>query len=453
MTGPPSGQAAHAPDVLVIGLGIAGAMTALRLQRAGLRVLAIDREGPAAGCSSGNGGAIGQNICAPFTQPGLLRQIPGWYLDPDGPVVVHPAWLLKSVPWIVRWLQASSEASTYHAARAMAFLHHDCLGLYRAALGNRLYGDLIRDTGYLYVYETPAPGKGELFAQRLREDLGIPSRPLSRAEVVEMEPALAGDFQRGLLLPGNSFTPNPRRLVETVFDLFRQAGGSFLRATVQDLRHDGRKVVAVETDQGVVTPGHVVICAGIRSGPLARMLGVNVPLVSERGYHIRFPESPVRLNYKVMNASRGFGATSMEDGLQVSGTVELTDADTPPNWRRAEALARNARRLFGNERIGENFDRWAGDRPSLPDSLPVVERVPHLSNAWLNFGHSHWGLSGAPRSAEIIADLIAGAPVPEAVRAFSSARFRFGSRKVTLDDPRCSRKASGPEAQMEEVQE
>jgi D-amino-acid dehydrogenase len=80
-----------AAPMIVIGAGIVGVMTALELQRRGEPVLLVDREGPAAGCSYGNGGAIGPNTCTPFAMPGILRKIPKWYLDPYGPVTVSPS--------------------------------------------------------------------------------------------------------------------------------------------------------------------------------------------------------------------------------------------------------------------------------------------------------------------------------------------------------------------------
>jgi len=433
------GAAANRPDVIVIGLGIVGAMTALHLQRMGLQTLVVDREGPAAGCSFGNGGAIGQNICAPFTQPGLLRQIPAWYLDPDGPVVVNPRWMLRSAPWILRWLAASRKEPTYAASKAMAFLHYGCLDIYRESLGSALYADLIKDTGYLYVYESASKSASEVFAEELRAHLGIPGTYLSQGEVQELEPGLSAEFKRGLILPGNSYTRNPARLVQTIFGLFQQAGGTFQRANVRKLRVEGGTVAAVETNTGPLCAQQVVLCAGAWSGKLLSDLGMRLPLVAERGYHISYQGASVELNYKVMNASRGFGATQMEAGLQVSGTVELTDVDSKPNWRRAASLARNAARMFKAE-LGADFKPWSGNRPSFPDSLPVVDRVAHVANLYLNFGHSHWGLSGAPQSARLIGDLIQSKQLAGAAAAFSASRFKIGALRPRLDDPRCFRK-------------
>ncbi|MBR9840100.1 MAG: FAD-dependent oxidoreductase [Rhodobacteraceae bacterium] len=412
-----------AAPMIVIGAGIVGVMTALELQRRGKPVLLVDREGPAAGCSYGNGGAIGPNTCTPFAMPGILRRIPKWYLDPDGPVTVSPSWALRSVPWILRWILGSREAAATASARGMRFLHAGCLDAYRAALGPELAAGLLREDGYLYLYEGDQQGRGELAAAAIREALGVPSEVLDAARIRELEPDLAGIFRRGLKLPGNGHTVNPKRLVDTLFGIFQRRGGRFLRSEVLGFELRDGRVVALRTGDGQVAAGGVALCAGIGSGGLAAELGARLPLVAERGYHVVFGESDVRLNHKIMNGTRGFGATGMEMGLQVTGTVELDSPGTAPNWRRAEALARGARQMFRAGALGPVSSRWMGNRPSLPDSLPVIDRAPRAANAVLAFGHSHWGLSGAPRTGVLAADLLAGREAPPELRPFRASRF------------------------------
>ncbi|MER9058424.1 FAD-dependent oxidoreductase [Mesorhizobium sp. M0910] len=410
-------------DVVVIGAGIVGVMTALELQQSGRSVLLIDRDGPASGCSFGNGGGIGPNTCIPFALPGILRQIPKWYLDPDGPVIVNPGWVLRSFPWIWRWLLSSRESDARRSAKAMQYLYEGCLDSYRSVLGSVLSADLLREQGYLYVYESETPGRGEIFAMALRRELGIPFRQIGSAELREMEPALSPVFRRATLLPGNGHTTNPKRLVDALFERFRTAGGRFSRAEVTGFATENGELCGLTTPEGAVPLRQVVLCAGVWSGGLAGKLGVRVPLVAERGYHVTYRDSPIRLNHKIMNGSRGFGATSMETGLQITGTVELADIAMPPNWDRTEALTRMAEKMFVAPLEGER-SRWMGGRPSLPDSLPVLDRSPRFGNAFLNFGHSHWGLCGAPRSARLVADMILGRPLPTALGAYAWVRFK-----------------------------
>ncbi|WP_226580885.1 NAD(P)/FAD-dependent oxidoreductase [Acuticoccus sediminis] len=408
-------------DVLVVGAGIVGVMTALTLQQRGHATILVDREGPATGCSFGNGGAIGPNTATPFAMPGILRKVPKWYVDPDGPVTVRPSWAVRSAPFVLRWIRASRLDQARRSAGGMRFLHAGCLDAYRAALGPAAAADLLREDGYLYVYESEAPGENELTVAALREELGIPAQDLTDDEVREAEPSLGPAIRRATYLPGNGHTVNPKRLVETLFEVFRGLGGAFRRATVAEIR-PGETIAVRTREGGELLARRLVLCTGVWSRPFAAALGVRLPLVAERGYHVTFTECHVPLNHKIMNGTRGFGATAMETGLQVTGTVELDDPDAPPNWNRADALARNAQRLFRTPPGGATT-RWMGPRPSLPDSLPVVDRAPAAANIVFNFGHAHWGLSGAPRSAAIAADIIDDRDLPPETNLLRAGRF------------------------------
>lgn len=420
-------SASDTHHVTVVGAGIVGVTTALELRRRGFDTLLLDRTGPATGCSFGNGGAIGPNTCIPFAVPGILRKIPGWYCDPDGPVTVSPSWALKSIPWMLRWIASSRMAHAKASGRGMQFLFAGCLDAYRKMLGPELSASLLREKGYLYLYESPAPSESERTAEAIRAELGIATQTLTADEVRELEPDLTPTFKRGVHLPGNGHTVDPKRLVESLFRAFLDMGGTYAQDEVREVVVSGNRVTGLMTEKDARPVEQLVVCAGIGSRGLAAALGKRLPLVSERGYHVLFPDSPVRLTHKIMNGSRGFGATTMDDGLQITGTVELDSPDTPPSSKRAAALERNARTMFREEAFAGKRSDWMGNRPSLPDSLPVIDRSPRCGNAIFNFGHSHWGLSGAPRSAAFAADLVQGRTLPSESTWFSCHRFAMRS--------------------------
>src|SRR5580693_4758572 len=77
---------------VVIGAGVAGLSTALYLQRAGVQVAVIDPLPPAGGASFGNAGLLSPDTAVPIALPGMLRKVPGWLIDPIGPLSVRPAY-------------------------------------------------------------------------------------------------------------------------------------------------------------------------------------------------------------------------------------------------------------------------------------------------------------------------------------------------------------------------
>lgn len=151
-------------------------------------------------------------------------------------------------------------------------------------------------------------------------------------------------------------------------------------------------------------------------------MGDRVPLQAERGYHVMLPDPGVRPRVKVGNRDQMFGLTPMRAGVRISGTVEITRAHAVADMRRAETLLGNAQRMYpGLNAEGATF--WMGDRPSTPDSLPVIDRASGAANIVYAFGHGHSGLTGAPMTARLVADLVAQRVPAIAISPFSIARF------------------------------
>jgi D-amino-acid dehydrogenase len=132
-----------------------------------------------------------------------------------------------------------------------------------------------------------------------------------------------------------------------------------------------------------------------------------VPLEAERGYHVMLHDPGVTPRAIVGSAEGKFLATPMQDGLRLAGTSEFAGLDAAPDYRRAEVLRRQARDLFPDANI-DDYSHWMGPRPSLPDSLPVIGRSRHHAGIFYAFGHQHVGLTCAPRTGRLIADLVAG---------------------------------------------
>jgi glycine/D-amino acid oxidase-like deaminating enzyme len=126
----------------------------------------------------------------------------------------------------------------------------------------------------------------------------------------------------------------------------------------------------------------------------------------------------------ILNKTGYFGLCSMSGGLRVSGTVEIAGLDAPPTMKRAENLVRQAQRLFPSLTFGEP-SYWMGHRPSTPDSLPVIGRLDCYEGLYACFGHGHAGLTGAPASGLLLAQMIAGErpsfdPAPYAASRFGN---------------------------------
>ena len=237
---------------------------------------------------------------------------------------------------------------------------------------------------------------------------------------------------RGVLLPGNGHTVDPHGLVLSLAEAFVRGGGTLLAAQATGFDVEGGRLRAVRTPGGPVPAHAAVLAAGAHARPLAGMLGDWLPLESERGYHLEVRAPAVRPRLPTVSAEDRFVATPMQGGLRLTGVVELAGLSAPPDWRRARALLGPAQRLFpglGLEAAagsGANAPTWMGHRPSFPDSLPVIGHARRTRDVVYAFGHGHLGLTGAPFTGRLVAELVGGRDPSINLEAFSPRRFSGG---------------------------
>jgi D-amino-acid dehydrogenase len=393
-------------SAVVIGAGIVGTSCALFLQRDGWEVTLVDPLPPGAGTSSGNAGIISLGSVTPVATPGILREVPGLLLDRDGPLSLRWRYLPQLLPWLARFALASRRAEALAddlaTLLARADQAHD-LVIQQCGLA-----DLVRPGGWLKVARSEAALlEGTAFARRMMDRAGIGYDILAAPAVRRLEPALAPDLVAGLLLPRNRAVRHPQRYVEGIARTVIERGGRWLQASVQRLAFAGERVAAVVTDKGEVPADLVVLAAGAFSKELAAQAGLRLPLEAERGYHVMLPHPEPTLSRPVYSVEHAFLLAPMEHGIRLTGGVELASPTAPPDYRRIRRLARRATDLVPglDPRV---LSEWQGNRPSLPDSLPVLGRAPGRANLLLAFGHQHIGLTLGPLTGRIVADLAAG---------------------------------------------
>ncbi|MBS0559827.1 MAG: FAD-dependent oxidoreductase [Proteobacteria bacterium] len=392
----------------VIGAGIIGVCSASYLQREGFEVEIVDPEPPGTMCSHGNAGGICPGSCIPIAGPGMLKKVPGWLTDPEGPLHIRLSYLPRLLPWLVRFLRAGRVEEVRRISAHMRALHRMTFDYYEPLLRDAGCPDLLEKRGQLFVYESANGPDGDSFSLGLRREAGVAVEVLSQSELRQLEPSLAPFFQSAVFLPEQGQCKNPGRLVATLAEAVQRNGGTVRRTRVHGVRTEGGKAVALATDQGEVPVDRLVVAAGAWSGTLARKLGSPVPLETERGYHAMVMGSFTGLRVQTMWAERKFVAAPMEEGIRFAGTVEFAGLAAPPDMRRADVLLRLGRRMLPALGQDEPIVRWMGHRPSLPDSLPVIGPSPRFGNVWFAFGHGHTGLIGGSVTGRLVADLIAG---------------------------------------------
>jgi D-amino-acid dehydrogenase len=401
-------QAKHASkDIAVIGAGIVGVCCALQLLRDGNKVTLIDRQGPGEGASYGNGAVLPTESVVPVATPGILWKAPGMLLDPLGPLRLRWGYLPQLAPWLLRFVAASTTRRVEEISIALAALHRGSVEAFEPLLEMAGAGDMLRRSGWVCVYESEAGYRAAAPTLELQRRRGVRLEVLGPEELRQLEPALAPIFPRAVFYPQVAHVVDNFRLVQVLAEAFQRHGGRILREEARGFELGAAGPRAVLTDHGLRSFDTVIVAAGAWSKTLSGQLGSRPPLDTERGYHLHLPTPGVLPRLPIYSYERAIVCTPLDTGLRLAGTVELGGLKAPPDWRRAEVLARHVGRWLPGLELG-GATRWMGFRPSMPDSLPVISASPRHANVFFAFGHGHCGLGLGARTGALIADLVAG---------------------------------------------
>lgn len=393
--------------IVVIGAGIVGACCAAYLRLDGHEVTLLEAEAPAAGASAGNAGAISPGSCIPLSMPGTVRKAPSWVLRKDGPLVVRPTYALAALPWLVRFVAAGQAHRVDGIADALRALHgpvHEC---YHPILRAAQAQALLRRSGCLVVYRSAAAFAASRGEWEMRRRRGIDWEEVDGARLRDLVPALAPDFACGVLQPDHGYVVDPQALVRRLVAEMQANGADLVLGRARDIGHASDGVEVVLEDGRTLAADRVVLAAGIWSRPLAARLGAAMPLESQRGYHLHLRQPRLDLPLPVSFAEGKFYATPMSDGLRLAGTVEFAGLRAAPDFRRARRLAAMAGRWLPGLGL-DGASEWMGHRPCLPDSLPAIGPSPRDPRVLFAFGHGHNGMTSAPATGRLVADMVAG---------------------------------------------
>ncbi|MFM2587820.1 NAD(P)/FAD-dependent oxidoreductase [Vibrio sp. TBV020] len=391
--------------IAVVGGGVIGLCIALKLQLSGEDVTIFDKRGAGEGCSKGNAGHFATEQVFPLATPALLPQLPKMLLSPTSPVSVRFQDIHRTLPWMVRFLLKARKQSSKLATEALTSLNNVAMDNWFELLNQVGLSHLISMNGSLLTFESETLFDSYRPTLNSLREQGVECLVWEQEKLRNELPNLSHAIKKGVFFPETGHTANPYKMCDEIRKAFKSAQGKWITEQVDDVFFDG--------DMGVVvtpTLSHefdkVVIATGAESVPLVKKItGIKVPLQAERGYHLMVPELKNCLPFPVSSADRKFIMTPMENGLRLAGTVEYADIVSPPNMKRADMLKGLATGLLKPEcQLDTADEKWMGNRPSLPDSLPVIDAVEN-GKVLLAFGHQHLGLTQAAITASLISDI------------------------------------------------
>ena len=408
--------------IIVVGAGVIGVNCAHALADRGHDVTIIDREGPAAGTSQGNAGWIAHTDIAPLASPKILRQIPGFLMDPLGPLAIRWSYALSIAPWLARFVLSARPGHYRRAMDALVALQSLALPSWQARANAASISNLIHHRGSLYAFDNQAAfERQKSYFARLKE-IGVDLHLLNNDEMRQLEPALSKRFVAAAYHANTAHVSDPREITTALFDAALARGIGFHRGVVAAVETRDRPTLRLD-DGASLSADRIVLAAGVWSRPLAKMLGDKIPLESERGYNVSFPGATNIISRPISFDGHGFVTSPLDSGLRVGGAVEFAGLRAEPNHARTRALYDKAAQFISGVPAFETGRVWMGHRPSLPDSLPVIGQSTASSAVLYAFGHGHYGLTQSAATGRLIAELLDGGPTSIDLSPFSAQRF------------------------------
>lgn len=408
-------------DIAIIGAGVVGLAIAERLIAQGREVTLVDPGEPGGGASYGNAGTIADYAVMPVGTPDVLKNLPALLFDANSPLAIRRAALPSLMPWLARFALQSLPGPTRRNAVAIARLVADACPSWTDLAARIGGGAILQRRGCLYIYETEKAFRAAQTDMAFRRTQGITVDLVDPDTLRQMEPGLPAVQGGAAFFPNAVFMDDPGLMVRT---LAAHVGtkAHFIRARADRLERlvDG---VMIHGPDLLLHARKVVIAAGAHSRELARQAGDPVPLETERGYHVEWDMATPPVTRPSCPTSRGFYLCPMQGRLRVAGTVELGGLTAPPSPHRVAQLVKGARALFPD--LPEPSREWMGFRPSMPDSVPVIGPSRAGREVIHAYGHGHIGLTLAPITARIVADLIGGREPELDLRPYLPSRFRF----------------------------
>jgi D-amino-acid dehydrogenase len=410
-------------DAIVLGAGIVGVATALHLAKRGLAVALIDRRGPGEETSYGNTGIIEGNTVFPPVFPRRLAALARVALKRAPEANYHLGFLPKIAPWLMAFRAASQPERLAETARVMRPLFRRSVAEHEALMAEADAAHLMRKTGWLKLYRHDASFAATAREREIAAHFGIPIRVLDPAAARALEPSLNPVFRHALNLEGATSISDPLALTRAYAKRFTALGGVTLTGDARSLHRAGTRW-RLDTAEGPVDAGDVVVALGPWSPDLLAPLGIRLPMAVKRGYHLHFrPQGNASLARPILDADNGYCLAPMQQGIRLTTGAEFADRDAAPTPVQLDRLMPAARELFP---LGEAVETkpWMGSRPCFADSRPVIGSAPGQAGLWLAFGHAHWGLTLSAITGRLVADLVSKtAPVVDPA-PYAAERFR-----------------------------
>ena len=368
-------------DVVVVGGGVIGCFIAYELSKAGLEVVVVER---------GQVGAEASSAAA-----GLL--VPLHMAEEERALFELHLASTRMFPAFVPELEEETGISVEYIPS----------GILRVALNEE------EETARLSQLE------------KLGEVFGMTITRLDATDIHSLEPELAPEVCGGILSHDEAYINNGRLVLALARGASTQNTRFHEGCLATGVRRTNGRFTALQTNEGEVSAGHLVVATGAWSRVFCEALDITIPVAPARGQMLAVTTIP-RLLQRPINSSKGALVPRADGSVHVGATVENVGFDKRNTPEAIADLLDRGTTVVPALSEGRVDRMWSGLRPFCEDGLPAIGGVPGWENVAVAAGHFTMGITGSPITAKIIKELIVDGHWDNSMEIFSPARFVDG---------------------------
>jgi D-amino-acid dehydrogenase len=411
-------------EVIVVGAGIVGIACAHYLSKAGMEVTVIDRSTIASACSHANCGYVCPSHILPLTEPSALGVAVKSLFNPNAPFRVKPRLSPSQWNWFWQFAKRCNHRQMLRAGTHLKSILDASMAEYRQLIPAESLDCEWKENGLLYILQTEH-GMREFSAtdRLLNEHFGVAATRIEGDNLPAFEPALKSGLAGAFHYPGDA-SVRPDLLNTQWSARLRESGVKFIEnCELRHVRKEAGGVTSLDTTQGELSAGRYVFALGAWSPSLVKELGCRIPIQPGKGYSVTMSRPDPCPSYPMLFPEHKVGVSPFEHGYRLGSMMEFTGYDSSIPEKRIAQLRHSAEPYLVAPHTESEHSRWFGWRPMTWDSLPIIGRVPSVSNAFLATGHNMLGLSLATATGRLIREIVCEEEPHIDAEPFSPTRF------------------------------
>ncbi len=410
-------------DVAIIGGGVIGLFCAYYLSKEGKSVIILEKGDLKDACSYGNCGLVSPSHALPLNSPELIIKAAIWLFQKDSPFYIKPQLNFKFLSWMLSFALNANKKKVERGMMALNNILQLSRSLYDEFFSEQPLDCDWSPSGIHFVFRHEKSFETYRVKNEKLSEIGLIATPFTGNALLDKEPALS-DRVYGSWFYEMDASLNPGKLMTELRQKLIADGVQISDlCEVEGFRKTNGQIKEVITNKGVVKAKDVVLASGAWSPKFEKQLDLKIPVIPGKGYSITLKKPALSPKCPCIFEERKVVATPWKDSVRLGGTMEFSGYSTTLNQLRLQTLKNVASDYLKEPFTEENGEEWYGWRPMTNDGIPIIGRSPLHKNLFLASGHNMLGLSMAPATGKLIAELITNQKPHIDISPYSLERF------------------------------